>query len=254
MKYSINYPLFILTYNVYYKAMLGIDDRFLPKEKAQANVKSIISKVLTYNSFIFGLQEAECIANIIPRGISNSNYVIGKSGKEKMVTGWSKNFQLIKSLTTDFHKGRPIQMTLLKSLDGIFLIVNLHAPHETQNFGDYKGKTKVSNQKYSRELVKIINKKINSFVKSGTVITRIIFTGDFNEFYRRSSKYQFNINLHGKSFILSSNFNKVKSCCYPRFTKPCDYIFDSIVIPKLSVSSNLQPASDHYPVETVIIS
>ena len=252
MKYSINYPLFILSYNVYFKAMIGIDDKFLPKEKAQSNVKSIISRVLTYNSFIFGLQEAECIANIIPKGIPNSNYVIGKSGKEKMVTGWSKNFKLVKSLTTDFHEGRPIQMSLLKSSEGIFLIVNLHAPHETQNFGDYKGKTKVSNQKYSEELVKIINKKINSFVNPEIKITRIIFMGDFNEIYRKSSQYQFNINLHGKSLTMSSDADKVKSCCYPNINKPCDYIFDSKVIPNLSVSSTLQPASDHYPVETVL--
>ena len=252
MKYSINYPLFILTYNVYFKAMLGLDDKFLPKEKAQANVKSNISKVLTYNSFIFGLQEAACIENIIPSGISNSNYIIGKSGKEKMVTGWSKNFQLIKSYTTDFHRGRPIQMSLLKSLAGIYLVVNLHAPHETQDFGNYKGKSKVSNKKYSKELVKIINKKINSFVDSGTIITRFIFMGDFNEIFRRSRQYQFNISIGEQDLIMSSDITKLKSCCYPKITKPCDYIFDSKVIPNLRISSNLQPASDHYPVETLL--
>lgn len=49
-KYRINYPikigrqkLKILSYNIYYKAMLGLNDNFLPKELAQENVKNFIN-------------------------------------------------------------------------------------------------------------------------------------------------------------------------------------------------------------------
>ena len=41
-KYFILYPLIVLSYNVYFKAMIGLDNRFLPKELCQKNVRDIM--------------------------------------------------------------------------------------------------------------------------------------------------------------------------------------------------------------------
>ena len=46
--------------------------------------------------------------------------------------------------------------------------------------------------------------------------------------------------------------NKIKSCCYPNVHKPGDYIFDSETEPKLKIASTIHPASDHYPVDTIL--
>ncbi len=258
-KHLIEYPISVLSYNIYYKSMLGIDENFLPKEKARENVKNQLVKISDNFRFIFGLQEAAVYDKILPEKIYNSkNYVVGKSGDEKIVTAWSKNFILIDTLTTDFHSGRPIQITLLNSFGIYYLVVNLHAPHETQNFGDYVGNTIVttySNKNYSNELIKIINTKINYFLRNKVflLIYRVIILGDFNEFEKNTDVNKFNIKIGNKTLVMKSDINKVKSCCLPKLKYTCDYIFDSFVMPNLILGSMVQPASDHISVKAELI-
>ena len=68
-KYIINYDeLKVLSYNVYFKSMLGIDKKYLPQKKAQLNVRNILDN----NYDIIGIQEAECLDNIFPN--TNNEY------------------------------------------------------------------------------------------------------------------------------------------------------------------------------------
>lgn len=253
-KYAIIYPLIVLSYNVYYKAMTGLDKNFLPKELCQSNVSNLIQSKLYTNNYLIGLQEAEAFKYIIPKNISKENYVIGRSGNEKMVTIWSNNFILIKSHTTDFHSGRPIQLSLLRNYNDNYLFLNIHAPHDYQNFGNYNGKLKVNNNLYSKEIIKILNDKINIFLKNYSFeIDRIIIIGDFNEYLKDNFVNSFVINLKNKIFNMHTDLNRVETCClFLGYSKPCDYIFDSKYIPKINISSFAFPASDHFPIETII--
>ena len=61
MKSNIN----LLSYNIYYKAMLGTDKQFLPQKKAHRNVKEVIKRVIN-NNYIIALQEVECLEKILP--------------------------------------------------------------------------------------------------------------------------------------------------------------------------------------------
>ena len=263
-KYRINYPikigrqkLKILSYNIYYKAMLGLNDNFLPQELAQGNVKNII-KSGDYD--IIGLQEVECINKIFdPQVLNKYSYVSGKSGKETITTFFKNRYQLIKEKTTDFHKGRPIQLLLLEESDNIILVLNLHAPHDTNDFRKYNGKVNKSNYHYSLELIRIINEEINIFINENIIFTnfiidRIILIGDFNELYDNpiDNKYSFDIIINGVNYLLKTDSNKIKSCCYPNIHKPGDYIFDSKTEPKLKIVDTIHPASDHYPVDTIL--
>ena len=252
-KYFILYPLIVLSYNVYFKAMIGIDDRFLPKELCQQNVRNIIQSKLFTNNYLIGLQEAEAIDFIIPKNISKKNYIIGRSGKEKMVTIWSDNFKLIKSYTSDFHEGRPIQISLLRNQDENYLFVNIHAPHDNQNFGNYKGKAQEDNVLYSNELILILNYKINQFLKKIDLkIDRIIIVGDFNEYQKVNFNNYFEVKLKDKTFRLYSDLDRLNTCCFFKNFKPTDYIFDSKHVPKTNISSFIFPASDHLPIETIL--
>ena len=254
-KYRIDYPIKILSYNIYFKAMLGLDKNFLPQELAQKNVKNII-KSGDYD--IIGLQEVECINKIFDTSVLNKyNYISGKSGKETITTFFKKRYQLIKEKTSDFHKGRPIQLLLLEDKGNNILVVNLHAPHDSNNFRNYNGKVSKSNYNYSLELIRIINEEINTFINENIIFTnfvidRIILIGDFNELYDNSEKYSFKINVNNINYLLKTDSNKIKSCCYPNVHKPGDYIFDSKTEPKLKIVSTIHPASDHYPVDTIL--
>ncbi len=254
-KYRIDYPIKILSYNIYFKAMLGLDKNFLPQELTQKNVKNII-KSGDYD--IIGLQEVECINKIFDTSVLNKyNYISGKSGKETITTFFKKSYQLIKDKTSNFHKGRPIQLLLLEDNGNILLVVNLHAPHDTNNFRNYNGKLNKSNYHYSLELIRIINEEINIFVNENIIFTnfiidRIILVGDFNELYDNTKKYSFNINVNNVNYLLKTDSNKIKSCCYPNIHKPGDYIFDSKIEPKLKIVSTIHPASDHYPIDTIL--
>ena len=241
----------ILTYNIYYKSMLGLDKNFLPKEEAHKNVKKTI-KDNSKGNFIIALQEVQALDKILPNNISKTNLIISKSGEETLVTIWSKNFKLIKTRISKFSDGRPIQLTLLADKDYILLIVNIHAAHQNQNFGRYLGKLQLDNEEYSIEMVRIIEEKINKFLNGvDKDIDRIIILGDFNEFYRNSDKYSFLIDVKTNLYTMTSDKNKIISCCYPKdYHVPCDYIFDSKDKVSLKIDNKRQPASDHYPVKT----
>ena len=246
-KYRIDYPIKILSYNIYFKAMLGLDDLFLPKELAQKNVKNIIK---TGDYDIIGLQEVECINKIFDISVlSKYNYVLGKSGKETIATFFKKRYHLIKEKTSEFHEGRPIQLLLLEDNGNKILLVNLHAPHDYNNFRNYNGKESKSNYNYSLELINILNYEINKFIKQD--ISRIILLGDFNEFSQNNTK-EFNINVNDTTYELKTDNDIIRSCCYPNFLKEGDLIFDSNNSLKLSIVSTIHPASDHYPVMTII--
>ena len=180
-KYNINYQLKVLSYNIYYKSMLGLDKNFLPQQLSQNNVKRIIK---SYDFDIIGLQEVVCIDKLID--LNNYNFVKGKSGKEYIMTFFKKNFIILKTKTTEFQEGRPIQLSLVKNNNEVLLVVNLHAPHEYNNFGNYNGEKIKSNEKYSLELLNILNYEINNFTE--THIDRIILIGDFNEFLKNKTK------------------------------------------------------------------
>ena len=245
-KYQVKYPIKVLSYNIYFKAMLGLDKNFLPKETAQKNVKNIIE---SGDYEIIGLQEVECFNKIFDsKTLAKYNYVSGKSGKETLMTFFKKKYNIIDHITTDFHEGRPLQIVLVKDGSQLLLVVNLHAPHETQNFGNYNGKENRSNYHYSLELIKIINEKINNFVNNQ--IDRIILIGDFNELYHNSDNNSFEINIRGKKYQMRTQ--KIISCCYPNIHKPGDYIFDSEIEPKLNIVSDIHPASDHFPVDSIL--
>ena len=51
---------------------------------------------------------------------------------------------------------------------------------------------------------------------------------------------------------MKTDRNKKLSCCYDNFNKTADYIFDSINEPKLLITSKIHPASDHFPIESVL--
>lgn len=244
-KYNINYPIKVLSYNIYYKSMLGLDENFLPQQLSQHNVKRIIK---SYDFDIIGLQEVVCIDKLIDK--NNYNYVTGKSGKEYIMTFFKKNFIILKTKTTEFQEGRPIQLTLVKNNNEVLLVINLHAPHEYNNFGNYEGEKIKSNKKYSLELLNILHYEINDFVKDDN-IDRIILIGDFNEFLQNKTK-DFDLIIKNKIYKLKTDNNLIKTCCYPNFLKEGDLIFDSKNFVKLSIVSTIHPASDHYPVMSII--
>lgn len=249
-KYKIDYQLNILTYNIYFKSMLGLDKNFLPQNEAHNNVKKTIKDNST-GKYIIGLQEVQCLEKILPNNISKSNFVTGKSGKETLVTIWSNNFKVIKSKTYEFREGRPIQITLL--FDKVYyLIVNIHAPHDDQNFGIYLGNLSINNDEYSNELIRLLEEKINLFLKGlDIIINRLIILGDFNEIFRNSNRYQFLIDTKNKLFNMTTDKNKIKSCCvHKNFSVPCDYIFDSYGPVYMIIANKNQPASDHLPIRT----
>lgn len=163
VKYNINYSVKILSYNIYYKSMLGIDKNFSPQSEAQNNVKKII-KSGDYD--IIGLQEVQCLEKIFDKTtLSKYNYTEGKSGKDVVITFLKKKYKIINYLNTEFCEGRPIQILVTNINNNNIIIVNLHAPHHYQDFGNYKGTINKSNSKYSLELIRIINTKINLFCK-----------------------------------------------------------------------------------------
>lgn len=253
MKSNIN----LLSYNIYYKAMLGTDKQFLPQNQAHKNVKKVIKRVID-NNYIIALQEVECLDKILPQKISNSNIVKGKSGNDKVVTILSPKFKLIKSETYQFRDGRPIQVILLKFNSQIYLILNIHAPHEFQNFGKYMGEIFVNNEDYTEEIIFLLNQKIDLFLKKENFnINRIIILGDFNEIFNYSyhtlvPKRSFTLEVKGKLFNLNTDPNQNQTCCFPNIIYRSDYIFDSIKIPKIDMVQTEFPASDHLPIITCL--
>ncbi len=251
-KYEINYSLNVMTYNIYYKAMLGLDKLFLPQDLAQKNVKKIIKKN-TNGNFIFGLQEVECHNKILPFKLSKNNYVLGKSGNDNILTAWSQNFKLLKHNIFQFRVGRPIQMIILKSSNSYFLIINLHAPHDFQDFGKYIGTINSDNDKYSDEIIRILNEKTLDFLKDfHSKINRVITLGDFNEFLLKSNNNKFSLDVGYKIFNLKTDSNKKSTCCLPNIFYPSDYIFDSLRAPLLEIVSTELPASDHLPIKSIL--
>lgn len=253
MKSNIN----LLSYNIYYKAMLGTDKQFLPQKKAHRNVKEVIKRVIN-NNYIIALQEVECLEKILPHKISKSNIIKGKSGNDNVVTIFSPKFELIKSDTYQFRDGRPIQVILLRFNLDIYLVVNIHAPHEFQNFGRYMGEIIINNETYSEELIFLLNQKIDIFLKEINIdINRIIILGDFNEIFNYSyhtlvPRRSFNLEIKGKFFNLNTDPNQNQTCCLPNIIYRSDYIFDSIKIPKIDMIHTEFPASDHLPIITCL--
>tara|TARA_B100001093_G_C26769859_1_gene989607 strand:+ start:407 stop:1174 length:768 start_codon:yes stop_codon:yes gene_type:complete len=248
-KYKIN----ILSYNIYFKSMLGLDPDFLPTKVAHKNVKRTIRDSIKDN-YIIGLQEVECEDKIFPSKIKSKNFIKGQSGNDKVITIWSDNFKLLKSKTFEFRDGRPIQISLFNFYEQKYLIMNIHAPHQFQSFGRYIGDLNINNEEFSKEIIRILNEKIRIFIKDLKYkIKRIIILGDFNEIFNFSSKNMFPINsfeidLGYKIFTLKTDRNSVKTCCLPKIIYKSDYIFDSKREPTFNIANKSQPASDHYPI------
>lgn len=250
-KYIINYDIKIITYNVYYRAMLGLDKNFLPQKISQRNVRNVLNN----NYDIVAIQESICLDKIFPNK-SKYQLVKGKSNKESIVTMFSNKFKVINNTTFEFSSGRPIMITLIKHITSNkkWIIVNLHAPHNYNNFGNYNGRNVIDQTKYNNQILKILRNKIRKFIKSNsntsidTNIDRIIIMGDFNELFLKSDINSFNIILNGKKYIMKTDSNKPISCCFPSISKFGDLIFDSKIEPNLYIPVTREPASDHLPV------
>jgi len=239
-------PIRILSYNIYFKSMLGIDQNFSPQHLAQTNVKNVLKN----NYDIIGLQEVECFDKIYE---NNGQVIKGKSGKETMVTILSDKFKIIKSEIKEFCEGRGIQLVLIEYKDNIWLIVNIHAPHYYNNFGDYYGENNVSMLKYNNEITKILNETLERFI-GNYKIDRLIILGDFNEAFEKSNFFSLEIN--NKSIIMKTSNKKPLSCCYRSklsgIEKTGDLIYDSKIETINKIAKVEFPASDHLPVETTL--
>lgn len=240
-KYKIDYSdnLKILTYNIYYKSMLGIDNNYLPQKEAQENVK----KVIENDYDIICLQETECLEKIFT--IKNYHIINGKSGPETLTTLIKDKYHIIKTETTEFSSGRGIQLTIINKI----LLVNIHAPHNYNDFGNYNGSKNNNQNNYNNEFIRILEEKINNFIKS-IDFDRIIVMGDFNEAFNHTNIFSLLIN--NKEYTMKTQSIKPLTCCNYNFIKQNDLIYDSLIETKLKIPEVKEPASDHLPVETVI--
>ena len=242
-KYSINYEnLKILSYNIYYKSMLGIDSKYFPQKEAHKNV----ANVLDNNYDIIGLQEVECLDKIFQDTLNRYNVVSGKSGPETLTTIIKKQYQVKKKEMTEFDSGRGILIILLNSK---ILLINIHAPHIYNDFGNYKGTKNKSQSKYELEFTRILNNKINNFLKLDE-ISRIIIMGDFNEAFNKVNS--FDLIIKNKKFKMKTSSNKPLTCCNNNFVKANDLIYDSKYESNLYIPDVKEPASDHLPVATLL--
>jgi len=222
--------------------MLGIDSRFLPQKQAHKNV----ANVLDNNYDIIGLQEVECLDKIFQNKLDRYNIINGKSGPETLSIIIKKEFKIKKHQMKEFDSGRGILLVLLNNN---ILLVNIHAPHNYNDFGNYKGTLNKSQTKYETEFVNILNQIINNFIKFEE-LNRIIILGDFNEALKNKNKFDLIVN--NKKFILKTDSDKPLTCCINNFIKPNDLIYDSKYISKLYIPQVEEPASDHLPVATLL--
>ena len=247
-KYQVEYNIKILSYNIYYKSMLGLDEKFLPQKLAQNNVKNVIDN----NYDIIALQEVQCIDKIIEK--KNRQLIIGKSGRETLVTIFNNNFKIINSITTEFCKGRGIQITQINYIDKIWIVVNIHAPHYYNNFGNYIGEKIINMKEYNQEFKYILSNVLETFINNHNIqFNRILIMGDFNEAFADTNT--FILNLNNINYEMKTYYIKPRTCCYDieeSSLKTGDLIYDSNNSNMLNIPYVNFPASDHLPVETTI--
>lgn len=219
-----------------------------------ANLLSIISK--KYNLEIIGIQESvpekiDLVTlyinhhstdtfNCIHSGIYNyacSSIIFNRNlgDPEKILEG-------------ELTRGRPYIIVYFPEKE--YLVINAHFTHHLEDH-DYK--------KFFAKLEEEINKNLKK-----RTVSRIIFTGDFNDHKNVLNKTQrkFRIQILKKMLYCGDDTNLIpKSCCYrPKDTDTklklgiglnSDYVFDTrnqsyFGVPKEYKTS--YPASDHLPV------
>ena len=79
----------------------------------------------------------------------------------------------------------------------------------------------------------------------------------FKELFTEEMKQNDNIillvgDVGYKIFNLKTDPNKKSTCCLPNIFYPSDYIFDSLRAPLLEIVSTELPASDHFPIKSIL--
>lgn len=215
----------ILSYNIFWKSMVGKQKDFLPVIDARDNVLSVINN----NYDIVCLQEV-AVWNILKKKIQKHyQHISIFSGNEQMVTLYNKDkFRKMFMIQDEFKEGRPILMIGLKDKETkqIVLVINVHAPHKWEENGN------------STDIRKKLNKIVHSVEHH---YDRIILVGDFNEFKSKTIKLG-NISLKTK-------VSNLKTCYYPDYKGGCDHIYTQTE-PKIKIVKSKHPSSDHLPIQT----
>jgi len=145
-------------------------------------------------------------------------------GKAYLVTPFHFGFN---DINKKYEKGRPIQVIYFPETN--ILLINAHFPHSLTK----------------KDYMKLFN-MFNLTEK----VDRIIFCGDFND---HETILPHEITINNMKLYIKSPIPK--TCCYPKYNKTSDYIYDSKkqekfgIIPIFKKSKLL--ASDHYPVYAI---
>lgn len=255
------YNIKVLSYNISWEAVEGVDskgvkgsvckdgngevsvDRECKSKNVNACFRNIIRIIFTGNYSIMCLQEVTCVKDI--EGVVNSkshNYVIGKSGKEYIMTIFDVRFSVKKIVHGEFSVGRPILVVFFEQ--GL-CIINMHASHGNgfKKLFEVLGKEVVEEMReYCVMIVGDSNMNVNGYGR--------LLGGFFNKFLDDDWVF-WNSNLSEKV---------VKSCC-SRYLNGKDYVvgFDVMffrnrwgilkVRKGLRVpGGNYEKSSDHLPI------
>lgn len=130
------------------------------------NIVKMIDHEKTYD--VIALQEALNYQTLIKksRALKKMKYYKSRSGKEILITFYNRNkYKLVKAFHSEFVKGRPFHVIILKNNRGKqIVVVNLHTGHKELSKKLYIQKTL---DKFLRETIDLTNKKL-------------IVLGDFN--------------------------------------------------------------------------
>jgi len=239
--------IIILSYNVYWKAMLSDQLKICNKNKKNSCNHNIISNITNtikkYKPNILGFQEAAAYTDILKVLDSKLyDYFVNKSGLEQMLTCWLKNtFTLQYSFSYEFEDGRPFAILILKHniTEKLICVINIHSGHELNS---------------QIHIFDIINNFIKDNIdkKLETEIDRVIMFGDFNRntFIDDTSDYV--VVVRNKKFILVRHDYKDNTCCSINnsfFSKNYDFVLDSKYKVKRYLINKekyyMIPSSDH---------
>lgn len=245
---SHNFTFF--TYNVSWQSMTSnVDNQFeickdgsgnnLCKSNILFNISYYLKKFIP--DFVC-FQEATNYNNLL--NIFDENIYknfINKSGKEYMATLWNNHkFSLVKSFSSEFEKGRPFAILILKYLKNNknIALINIHASHE------------INTQKYIFDIINnFIKNNISYYLKKS--ITNVFMVGDFNRNIKDDT-IDYNI-IFSKIFTLNKMSNNKPTCCSMLgygFNRDYDHVIVSngSITKKITTNSSKKykfPSSDH---------
>ena len=187
------------------------------------NIKTILESYWNYD--FIALQEASALAT---HQIDGMNRIVSQSEIEDIVLFYNKKYKLLAKYSTQFSKGRPIQVLFF---DRGICVINIHAGHHPSN--DFK------------QLQRTIEPAVIAKIQKSRII---IIAGDFNNDLKK-----YNMKFFGKTF-----YNKTldNTCCYPpsgsRVKSVSDHILTSSPDAINSVIAISDYTSDHRPITTVL--